>query len=50
MVYVERRNGQIFGVYANLQAGYAEEAIPADDPEVLACREAADRRFENLPD
>ena len=44
---MQRRDGQVCGVYANRQEGYAEEAVPADDPEVLAYREAADRRFEN---
>ena len=37
IVYVERdTDGAIKGVYANEQPGYAEEQLPADDPEVVA--------------
>lgn len=35
-VYVQRTEGAISGVFANLQDGYAEEALASDDPEVLA--------------
>ncbi len=35
-VYVQRTEGAISGVFANLQEGYAEEALASDDPEVLA--------------
>jgi hypothetical protein len=36
MPYIERREGVIFGVYANLQPGYAEEFLADDDAEVVA--------------
>lgn len=37
IVYVERdESGKIIGVYANFQEGFAEEALPEDDPEVVA--------------
>lgn len=37
MPYVSRDdNGNINGLYANLQPGFAEEYLPDDDPEVVA--------------
>jgi hypothetical protein len=37
MPYVSRdESGNITGVFANLQSGYAEEYLPDDDPEVIA--------------
>lgn len=37
IVYVERdETGKIIGIYANFQEGFAEEALPEDDPEVVA--------------
>ena len=36
MPYVERQNGVIVGVYANLQPGFAEEWLEDTDPEVIA--------------
>lgn len=36
MVYVQRTEGAISGVFANPQEGYAEEALATDDPEVVA--------------
>jgi hypothetical protein len=37
MPHVSRdANGNINGVYANLQPGYGEEYLPDDDPELLA--------------
>lgn len=36
MPYVQRREGVVVGLYANLQQGYAEEWLEADDPEVIA--------------
>lgn len=41
MRYVERDpiTGEIIGHYANLQPGYAEEALEDDDPELVAYRE-----------
>lgn len=35
MPYVQRENGAIVGVYANLQTGYAEEELPEDDAGVV---------------
>lgn len=35
-VYVQRTEGAISGVFANPQKGYAEEALSADDPEVVS--------------
>lgn len=35
-VFVERKDGDIVGIYANWQEGYAEEEVLADDPEVLS--------------
>lgn len=35
-VYVQRDDGVVTGVYANPQAGYAEEALAVDAPEVIA--------------
>lgn len=37
-VFVEREDGVIVGVYANLQPGYAEEEMDEQDAEVLAFR------------
>jgi len=36
MPYVERLNGKIVGVYENPQKGFAEEFLPADNPEVVS--------------
>jgi hypothetical protein len=36
MVYVQRENGAIAGVYRNLQEGIAEEELADDNTEVLA--------------
>lgn len=36
MPYIEKRDGEIVGVYANPQPGYAEDWLPADDPAVIA--------------
>lgn len=37
MPYVSRNDaGNINGLFANLQPGYAEEFLPDDDPEVVA--------------
>lgn len=36
MPYIERQNGLIVGVYANLQPGFAEEWLEDNDPEVIA--------------
>lgn len=37
MVWVQRdENGNIKGVYKQKQAGYAEEQLPADHPDVIA--------------
>jgi len=36
MPYVERKDGKVIGLYANLQAGYAEEKLAEDHPEVVA--------------
>ena len=38
MPYVERRDGQIVGVYAKRQPGYAEEQLPDDHPDIEAYR------------
>jgi hypothetical protein len=36
-VFIERTpDGAIKGVYANKQPGYAEEAMPADHPDIAA--------------
>jgi hypothetical protein len=35
MPYVQRHDGKIVGVYANLQEGYAEELLPDDNEEVF---------------
>ena len=41
MPYVQRDDdGNINGIYANLQPGYAEEYLPDNNPEVLAFMEA----------
>lgn len=36
MPYVQRENGAVVGLYANLQAGYAEEWLEDNDAEVVA--------------
>jgi hypothetical protein len=36
MPYVERREGVVFGLYANAQPGYAEEFLADDDADVFA--------------
>lgn len=36
MVYVERIDGKVVGVYSNLQKGIAEEFIKDDDDEVVS--------------
>lgn len=36
MVYVERNDGTVVGVYANRQPGFAEEELPYDHAEVVA--------------
>lgn len=36
MPYVERKDGKVVGLYANLQTGYAEEKLAEDHPEVVA--------------
>ncbi len=36
MVYVQRENGAIVGVYRNFQEGYAEEELADNDAEVVA--------------
>ncbi len=35
IMYVQRTEGAISGVFANRQDGYAEEELAADDPEVV---------------
>jgi len=37
-VFVERRNGAVCGVYANLQPGFAEEELPEDHADVVEFR------------
>lgn len=39
MPYIQRRNGQIIGLFENQQPGMAEEWLAADDVEVLAFRD-----------
>jgi hypothetical protein len=34
MPFVERREGEVVGVYANAQPGYAEEFLPEETKEV----------------
>lgn len=36
MPYVQRNEGVVVGLYANLQPGYAEEFLADDSPEVVA--------------
>lgn len=36
MVFVERENGAIVGVYSLMQPGYAEEELASDHPDVVA--------------
>ncbi len=36
MPYVERKDGKVIGLYANLQTGYAEEKLAEDHHEVVA--------------
>lgn len=38
MAFVKRENGKVTGVFARRQPGVAEEALPDDDPAVLALR------------
>lgn len=38
MPYVERKAGKVVGLYANLQAGYAEEFLADDHPDMVAYR------------
>jgi hypothetical protein len=38
MPYVERRDGKVTGLYANLQPGYAEEFLEDDHEEIVAFR------------
>lgn len=38
MVFVERKDGKVVGVFANPQPEYAEEELADDDPEVVAFR------------
>lgn len=40
--FVERDNGVVIGVFANLQPGYAEEELPDDHPDVVAFVNRAD--------
>lgn len=45
MVFVQRDgSGKIIGRFANLQEGYAEEALGDDDPEILAINAAEAKR------
>jgi hypothetical protein len=43
MVFVERQDGVITGLYANFQEGYAEEELADDDPEVVAFKAPKER-------
>jgi hypothetical protein len=38
MVYVQRKDGKVIGVYANAQPGYAEEFLEEDHADVVAFR------------
>lgn len=38
MPYVQRKDGKVTGLYANLQPGYAEEWLEEDHADVLAYR------------
>lgn len=52
MPYVQRKEGQIVGRYANCQPGFAEEWLPDDSPELSfvspAQLSAAERRWRDI--
>ena len=51
MPYVSRdASGNINGVFANLQSGYAEEFLPDDDPELVAYLNPPKITVENTSD
>ena len=41
MPYVERRNGEVVGLYRRRQPGYAEELVAEDDADAVAFRARA---------
>lgn len=49
MPFVQRTSGEITGIFANLQPGFAEEWLPDDDPAIVAYRTVTTRaRLDSL--